>query len=76
MTAQVIKGSFDRFRPIAMTLNEDARLSLQADVDILTKIEVWARTRRELTEHVAKPLFPEVRAKALCVLAVIKDQPA
>ncbi len=75
MSAQIIDGVFDTFRPRKPAADKDTEIAVAADIDILAQIEVWARTRRQVTEHVAKPLFPEVRAKALCVLAVIKDQP-
>jgi hypothetical protein len=71
----VIEVAFDRFRPRHPAADKDTEIAVAADVSILERIEVWARTQRQLTERVGKPLFPEVRAKALEIDAILKNQP-
>lgn len=75
MSAEVITGQFDTFRPRKFAKNKEVEIVVAGDTDVLAQIEVWARARREVISARAEPLLPSSRAQALEILAIIKHQP-
>jgi len=71
--AEIISLQPDTYRPYRHHTDDD--VSILADARMLAELETWARNRRQVTEHAFKPLLPEVRAKAMQMLAIAKDQP-
>lgn len=72
----VVAVAFDRFRPAMMKLDAETSVLLKADAHVLAQIEVWARSRREILEHTAKPLHPAARFNALEALGKLYNHPA
>lgn len=73
--AEIIQLSSDMFRPRRLASSMDDEIAIRADLDILFQIEQWARNRRHITEHGARPLHPETRRNALEALATLAGQP-